>query len=258
MAAGSGNSIADLAAKYESGPAVRRIGTENGVALMMAVLACLLLSAMAAALILLSSSETIIAGHFRNSIEARFAAEAMMARGIDLASNDGDWTASIAGLKPPAWTDGALAGPRRLADGTNLDLAQAVNLANCQKTVPCAAQDLAAVSVDRPWGSNNPTWRPYAYGPLSDMLAAGTIDSSYYALLLIADDPAGSHRAAGAPVPPREGIALRVEAFGPHGTHAVAEVMAERVVVGAEGEEKDYNAGSGPLPMKILSWREVR
>jgi hypothetical protein len=49
-----------------------------------------------------------------------------------------------------------------------------------------------------------------------------------------------------------------VEAFGPHGTHAVAEVMAERAVVGADGEEKDYNAGSGPLPMKILSWREVR
>ncbi len=215
---------------------------------------------MAAALILLSSTETIIAGHFRNSIEVKFAAEAMMARGIDLVSSDDDWAASIAGVAPSAWTDGALGGRRSLADGTMLDLAQAVNLANCQKTVPCAAQDLAAVSVDRPWGSNNPTWRPYAYGPLSDMLAAGTIDSSYYALLLIADDPAGSHRpaAAGAPAPPREGIALRAEAFGPHGAHAVIEVAADRVLIGAAGEEKDSDAGSGLPPMKILSWREVR
>ena len=237
-----------------------RIGTENGVALTMAMMACMLLSAMAAALILLSSAETIIAGHFRSSIEARFAAEAMMAHGIDLASRTDDWAGSIAGSTPPAWTDGALAAPRRLADGSMLDLGQAVNLANCHKTTPCALQDLAAVSVDRPWGASNPSWRPYAYGPLSGMLADVTIDSSYYVLLLVADDPTASHRAADSDAPARlrEGIALRAEAFGPRAAHAVIEVAADRALIGAADEENDYNTGPGPLPMRILSWREVR
>jgi hypothetical protein len=239
---------------------VTSIGSERGVALTMAVMACMLLSAMAAALLLLSSAETIIAGHFRNSIEARFAAEAMMARGIDLASRSDDWAGSIAGSTPPVRTDGALAAPRTLADGSTLDLAQAVNLANCQKTSPCAAKDLAAVSVDRPWGTSNPSWRPYAYGPLSEMLADVTIDSSYYVLLLVADDPTESHHAVAEDAPERlrEGIALRAEAFGPRGAHAVIEVAADRALIGAADEEKDYNTAPGPLPMKILSWREVR
>jgi hypothetical protein len=206
---------------------------------------------MAAALILLSSTETIIAGHFRNSIEARFAAEAMMARGIDLASNDDDWAASITGLAPPAWADGGLAGPRRLADGTTLDLAQAVNLANCQKTVPCAAQDLAAVSADRPWGSNNPTWRPYAYGPLSDMLAAGTIDSSLHVAALRTTRQKRS-RGWHAPAPPREGIGCAGGRSAWH--HAVIEVAADRVHR-RSGRRKTWWVGT--TTMKILSWRST-
>ena len=237
-----------------------RIGTENGVALTMAVMACMLLSAMAAALILLSSAETIIAGHFRNSIEARFAAEAMMARGIDLASRSDDWAGSIAGSTPPAWTDGALAAPRSAGGWIDARPGPGGESGQLPENDPLRRARSAAVSVDRPWGANNPSWRPYAYGPLSEMLADVTIDSSYYVLLLVADDPTGSHRAvaADAPARPREGIALRAEAFGPHGAHAVIEVAADRVLIGAADEEKDYNTGSGPLPMKILSWREVR
>jgi hypothetical protein len=237
-----------------------RDSREDGVAIVMAMLATLLISALGAALILLSSSETIIAAHFRSRVEVRYAADAAMARGVDLIAALDDWSAPIAGSTSSALVDGSLAGPRTLADGSALDLAQATNLANCQNAAGCSAADLAAVTADRPWGVNNPYWQPYAYGPLSRVLVSATpLESAYYVLLFVADDPGGTHKAlvSESPGPTREGIALRAEAFGPRGAHAVLEVIASRPSHVAD-PERVYNPGVGPYPMTILSWREVR
>jgi len=234
---------------------------ERGVAMVWAMLAVLLVSALGAGLILTSSTETMIASHFRDAVEARYAAEAMIARAIDLLATVPDWAEPIAGLTRSALVDGELVGARTLRDGSSIDLVQAVNLANCQKAIACAPADLSAVTDDRPWGANNPRWQPFAYGPLGDVLAAaGGIDSPFFVLLLIADDPTGSHQrlpAAGADGPWWEGVALRAEAFGPRGAHQVVEVVAGRTVEGG-GAEKDYNPEAGRSAMKILSWREVR
>jgi hypothetical protein len=234
---------------------------EKGVAMVWAMLAVLLVSSLGAGLILTSSTETMIASHFRDGVEARYAADAMMARAIDLLASLPDWVEPIAGLTRSALVDGGLGGVRTMPDGSTIDLVQAVNLANCQKTIACAPADLSAVTGDRPWGANNPRWQPFAYAPLGDVLrTASGIDSPFFVLLLIADDPAGSHqrpRAAGMDAPWWEGVALRAEAFGPHGAHQVVEVVAGRTVDGSD-DEKDYNPEAGPSAMKILSWREVR
>jgi hypothetical protein len=251
--------VARLAAQHECGAAVIRSGAEDGVAIAMAMMATLLISALAAALILLSSSETIIAAHFRSRVEARYAADAAMARGIDVIAGLDDWSAPIAGTTTSGLVDGSLAGLRTLADGAALDLVQATNLANCQNATGCSADDLTAVTVDRPWGSNNPRWQPYAYGPLSRVLAdAAPLESAYYVILFVADDPAGTHNAAAIAeeVATREGIALRAEAFGPSGAHAIVEVIASRQIRTSE-DETAYNPAVGPLPTRILSWREV-
>ena len=210
-----------------------RVHAEDGVAITMAVMAVLLVSAAGAALLLLSASETIIAAHFRSSVLAQYGVEAMMVRGIDLVAALDDWAGPISGSARSALVDGAFAGMRTLPDGSTLDLVQAVNLANCQKTTACSLSDLAAVTVERPWGANNPRWQPYAYGWLSSVLAGSSpLDSPYYVLLLVADDPAGTHRPRddGTPAPTREAIALRAEAFGPRGAHAVVEVIAGRAI----------------------------
>jgi hypothetical protein len=225
----------------------------------MAVMGLLLISAAGAALLLLSSSETMIAAHFRTSVEAQYAAEAVMVRAVVLIRGLEDWAGPIAGSTRSALVDGAPAGARTVPGGATIDLVQVVNLANCQKVTACSTSDLAAVTADRPWGANNPVWQPYAYGSLSTVLAASSpIEPPHYVLLLVADDPSGTHRALvdGAPTPAREGIALRVEAFGPRGAHAVLEAVASRST-GASADETDYNPGTGP-PMNILSWREVR
>jgi hypothetical protein len=238
---------------------MNRAAGEHGVAMLMAVMALLLMSALGAALILISSSETIIAGYFRNSIEAQYGADAMMALAVGEIGGMDDWTSPIAGSTRSARVDGTPRGRRALPDGSTIDLAEAVNLANCQKTSACSDADLNAVTADRPWGANNPRWRPYAYGPLDSLLsAASPIDSPCYVLLLVADDPTGTHEAPPAGGGSRwEGIAMRSEAFGLHGAHKVIEVVAGRTVdIPVDGTS--YNSGSERSAMRILWWREVR
>jgi hypothetical protein len=208
---------------------------ERGAALLITIMAMLLLSAVATALILTATSETIVAAHFRGRIEARYAADAIIARALGDIAAAGDWTLLIDGSLRASWVDGPPFGVRALADGSTLDLAQAVNVANCQKSTACSAADLAAVTVDRPWGPNNPRWMPYSYGPLRNLLPAA-IDSPYYVLLLVGNGPAAAL------------LALRAEVFGPRGAHAVVEATAGR----------DYNDSPVQGSVKVLSWREVR
>jgi hypothetical protein len=208
---------------------------ERGVALVITIMALLLMSALGAALVLTSTSETIIAAHFRDQIAGRYAADSVISRAIDDLAGLGDWSLVMDGSVRSAWVDGPPSGLRTLSDGSTLDLAQAVNLANCQKSSPCSPAELAAVTADRPWGANNPRWTPYAYGPLRDLRASsGTIDSPYYVLLMAGNGPV-------APL-----LALRAEAFGPRGAHAVVELTA------------GYNDDPGQGAVNILSWREVR
>lgn len=220
------------------------IEREDGVAMLVAVMAVLLLTALGTALILSSSSETIIAAHFRDNLEARYAAGAMIERGLDDLLAAPDWNLLIGGLLRSSWVDGPPVGARTLRNGLTIDLMQIVSVANCQKSTACSPADLAAVTADRPWGANNPQWKLYAYGPLRDMLASGTMDSPYYVLLLVGNGPSAAV------------LALHAEAFGPRGAHAVVEATLGRT--GVSDGEKDYNDDLGKDTVKVLSWREVR
>lgn len=223
---------------------MRAARREDGVAMVAAMMALLLMTAIGTALALSSSTETIIAAQFRNGIEARYAAGAMLERGIaDLADVE-NWSLLTAGGLQSAWVDGFPMGSRDLADGSAIDLSEVVEMANCQKSTPCLSADLADITPDRPWGDNNPHWKLYAYGRLRDMLAPGTIDSPFYVVLLVANGPTPSL------------LAVRAEAFGPRGAHAVVEVTAGKRAVSED--EKGYNVPPEQGPLTVLSWREVR
>ena len=47
------------------------------------------------------------------------------------------------------------------------------------------------VTLERPWGINNPRWVPYAYGPLSTLLPPERRAPSYYGLVFVATANAG-------------------------------------------------------------------
>ena len=208
---------------------------EDGVALLVAILAMLLMTALGTAVMLTSSSDTIIAAHFRDNLETRYAAALMIERGMDDIAVAADWTLLTGGALPSSWTDGVASGTRTLADGSTLDVAQMVNMANCRKAAVCSTAEMSAVSADRPWGANNPQWKPYAYGPLRDLMGTGSIDSPCYVMVLVG---------SGIGQPGWDVVAVRAEAFGPRGAHAVVEATAGRATRGGGA--------------RILSWREMR
>ena len=219
---------------------------ERGIALIIVLLAMALMSALGVALVLATVAETHISASFRRSHEALYAAEAGATRAIDDMRAVADWSALPSGTVLSSFVDGAAGGTRRLDDGTVLDLTQAMNLANCQKSASCSVGDMNAVTDDRPWGANNPRWRLFAYGPLRAMLPSGAIRSPYYVIVMIGDDPGeidDDPTIDGSPPNPGAGvIALRAEAFGPGGAHRVVELTVARV---------------GPA-VRMLSWRELR
>ena len=221
------------------------IRREDGIAMVIAMMAMLLMTALGVALVLTTSSETMIAGNFRNSQEALYAADAVIERAMDDVLTVPDWNKLLDGSTQSAFVDGAPTGQRTLLDGSTIDLTQAVNVANCQKVTTCSAADLTTITAERPWATNNPVWRLYAYGNLRDMLpASDTINSPYYVMVMVGDDPsdndgnplldgvvpcpAGQNGADGSCNPGTGVLALRAEAFGPRGTHKIIEITIAR------------------------------
>jgi hypothetical protein len=208
---------------------------EDGIALLVAIMAMLLLTALGGALALTTSSETMIAANFRRSAEELYAADAGLGRVIDELRSVPDWNAVRLGLVGSSFVDGPPSGLRILPDGSTIDLRQIVNLANCEKTVSCTDTEMDSVTPDRPWAAANPRWVLTAYGPLGGLLTPGAANSTIYLVILVA---AG----VGPATPPIETLAVRAEAFGSRGGRKVVEAAVARTDEG----------------VRVLSWRTVR
>jgi hypothetical protein len=240
---------------------VIRPGGEQGVAVIMAIMATTLMLTLGGALILLSSSETAIAANFRAAHEATYAADAAVERAIADLRHQTDWTAVLAGDVRSSFADGLPSGTRTLADGSTIDLDRLTNLANCQKISVCADADIATVTSDRPWGANNPRWALFAYGPLANMLGPATVRSSFYMLAFVGDDPsendgnpaADGLTVGGTPNPGNGIVVIRAEAFGPRNAHKVVEATIGRLTIPPPDP-----GGQPSTELRVLSWRDVR
>ena len=205
------------------------------MAIILALMAMLLMSTLGTAVILTTSTESVIAVNFRNAQEGLYAADASLELAIADLDAQPDWNAVLDGQTPSVFVDGPPLGSRRLSDDAPLDLGQMVTVLN---------------SAQRPWGPNNPVWRLFVYGPLSALFPDHPIDSAFYVVVMVADDPAENdddplrdgHTAenAGSGV-----LVLRAEAFGPRGTHQAVEATIAR-------------PATQPLGARLLSWRQVR
>ncbi|HEY7172259.1 MAG TPA: hypothetical protein VH417_15510 [Vicinamibacterales bacterium] len=221
---------------------------EEGLAILAAVLASMLLLALGGSLVLLTITETGTAASFVRSSEAVYAADAIAERALPELAQIQDWTAILDGTRRSALADGSPDGTRTLADGSRVTLEEVVNLADCGQTTPCTGAQMDAVTVERPWGPNNPRWQLYAYCPLQSLLPAGAAPSPFYVILLAGDDGMetdGDPRVDGGPPaggeasnPGSGGLLLRAEAFGPGGAHGAVELAIRRSV-------------------RVLSWREA-
>jgi hypothetical protein len=222
-----------------------RARNEDGIAMIVALMAMSLMMALGLALMLTTTTETKIAGNYRRGSEALYAADAAVERVMQDILTVPNWDDILTGAVTSAFIDGSPTGIRTLADGTKLDLSEATNVVRCGKTT-CTAADLIELTDERPWGANNPVWQLYAYGPLTDMVPTATINSDLYVLVWVADDPADSDDDPlhdGGPPPGcdpstdatcsagnigRGVISMMAQAYGPDGTQRTIQVTLSR------------------------------
>lgn len=216
-------------------------GSERGMAMIITLMAMLLMMALGTALLMTTTTEANITRNFRNNTEALYAADAGLERALSDLLTVPDWNTLLNGTNRSAFVDGAPAGTRQLADGKVLSLTELVNMANCEKVTTCSSADLTTITAERPWGVNNPVWQLYAYGPLNTIIPTNTVNSPYYVVVMVGDDPSENdgdplHDGVTTCSPgqftgcnPGTGVlALRAEAFGPFGTHKVIELTVAR------------------------------
>jgi hypothetical protein len=220
----------------------------SGSAVVLVLVGMLLLSAVGLATALMATADTQAASNQRDAAVALYAAEA----GVELAASElagvPDWDAVLSGNATSVFADGPPSGSRALPGGGTIRLEEVASLATCGVSAGCSVAARQAVTGDRPWGANNPDWRPYRHGLVSPGGTAGDI----YVVVLVGDDPAESDGD-----PEKDGLApgnagagalmLRAEAFGPGLSRRSVEAAMVRVVV-----------PGGALAPRFLSWREVR
>jgi len=206
---------------------------ERGAALVVALMATMLLSALGLALIMTTTTETKITGNYTYAQEAMYAADGVIERTVQDVLTIPDWNDMLSGAARSAFVDGAPSGTRTLPNGAVIDLTQATNMINCGKLTTCSVTDMNTSTEDRPWGTNNPRYQLFAYGPSTDFIETGTTNSPFYVVVWVADDPAEIDND-----PTKDGndvtnkgsgvITLRAEAWGGRGAHKVIEVTLMR------------------------------
>jgi hypothetical protein len=178
----------------------------------------MLLLAMGGGLIVVTTTEARIASHYRDRLATLYAADAILEHVIAALRGAADVDVLLAGPSTSSWADG-LPGGARTIHGTTIDLTGLTHLERCGRPTTCPESAIRARTADRPWGPDNPRWRLYAWG----WMTAATGDPGappVYGVVWIGDDPAerdGDPLRDGA-VDGRGRVAVRVRAYGPHGT----------------------------------------
>jgi hypothetical protein len=196
---------------------MRRLNSTDGAALLIALMAMMLMTALATALMLTTITETRIASSYGAGIEAFYAADAAIERAIDDLRTIPDWSALAAKAVTSTFVDGPPGGPRTLWDGTTLDLGEETRMVR--------------------EGDGSP-WRLFAHGAIAGMLPPGRLKSRAYVVVWVADSPDAPSR------PGEEALGLLAQAYGPQGARRSLQVVLAR---------KPINDSKGIL---VVSWRE--
>jgi hypothetical protein len=196
--------------------------------------------------------DRLAAGNTAGSVAMFYAADA----GVEMAARDlalaADWNDVLSGAERSPFVDGVPSGVRGLPGGGAVDLTSMTNLLNCGKSTNCTTAQMNANSKERPWGTNNPRWRLFAYGPLQQVAQLARPAPCYLAVW-IGDD---GREQDGDPLvdetadeQPGHGIVrVHAEAFGFAGARRAIEAELARVC-----------QGPSCLPgIRVQSWQELR
>ena len=197
---------------------------DSGVAVLLALIATLLLSAIGLGLVTMSSTELAIAAHHHRAHAGRLAAEAALERAL----------VDVGGVVPLSnFLSGASASSMMAASLTPVaPWGGLVDLGALTAGLQAGSDAGAA------WGANNPRWRLMLAGPFDALVTIAGGGQPVYVAVWIADDPSESD---GDPGTDTNGIVLlTARACGPYGRrHTVAATVVR-------------DGG-----VRVLSWREV-
>ena len=212
-------------------PARAGFGSDQGSAVVLALLATMLLGALGAGLVSVTNTEVAIAANYRDGSETGYAAEAAAEHLVGELQRSANWSDLLNGAASVTFRDSTLT--PTLASNRTISLP--VMTASLQ-----AESDGAGY-----WGPNDPQWRLLAYGPL-DRLTGSSRPSPAYVAAWLADDPSET-----------DGDPLR-------DTNDVVRVRARALGRGAASRDvelivaRDATSGAGRAGVRILSWRVVR
>lgn len=246
------------------------------MALVVALMTMLLLTALGVALTLVTVTETKISGNHRAGSETLYAADAAIERVMQDLLTVPDWNRILDGTLTSSFVDGP-PGQRTTGAGV-IDLVQATNIVRCGILAGCDDAAMNTMTDERPWGANNPRWQLYAYGLVTDLLPTDTLNSEIYVIVWVADDPAECDNQplvdGAAPVAPctkNEGqgvLSMLAYAYGAGGVRRVIETTVartdtteiERGYTGQRGQdEQNRRARKAAVqtPGKALTRREM-
>lgn len=228
------------------------MSSQRGIALILALLLTSFLSAVGLGLAVVLFMDRLATGNVKGSVALLYAADA----GVELAAHDlarGDWNAALAGAERGSLADGAPSGVRGIPGGGTVNLTAETNMLNCGRAQACTTAQMDANSDERPWGANNPRWRPYTYGPLDD-LPELIRPAPCYLAVWIADDirEADDDPLADGEVEGRGVIRVRAVTFGDKGSRRAIEAELARICLKVNGLEACQPG------IRVQSWQEVR
>jgi len=220
--------------------------SDRGIALIVAMLTMMLLSALGLSLTMVTMAEARVAHSYSSGNESFYAADAALERAMNELAQLPDWNRVLDGSVSSSFVDPAVAS-RPWPGGRGRTSTEATALVTCART-SCSATEMDARTAGRPWGPNNPRWRLFVYGPLSAMSQSGAIDSREYIAVWVADDPLENDDnplvdgdESRGPNPGRGVLSLLVHAYG---------MSTERAV--------DATVARTANGVRVVSWREIR
>ena len=206
---------------------IRHIQDERGAALITALLATMLLTALGMAAVLVSNTETMITSNYRRSSEALYAADAAIEIVVQDLLMVPRWNDVISGGAvgapwPSAMTSSFVFGPT----SGDIDIPGGGIVRLCCDSSSVSGQLQSETNSANLWGANNPTWRLYAWGPLNNILPTQTVGGDAFVAVWVADDPSEGD---GNPMADTNGVlTLHAEAYGSAGTRKIVEVTVNR------------------------------
>jgi hypothetical protein len=225
------------------------------VALVLVLLSMLLVSALGMALMLVLGTETLVAAHHRDSVEALYAADAGLERALQEVITTSDWNTlltsadEVRAANTCGFSDSILV--FSLSGTSTVDLARETSALNCPQVLPrpaaCAPGQMNAITSQRPWGANNPRWRLYAWGRLSTLVRTPS-ESSFVVAVWVADDTAEiddnpARDGIGDASPGAGVIQVLALSFGPGGVRSSVAAAVSRT--GGTGADHGYTAQRG-------------